>query len=107
MEKTIWLSYDLGVRGDYSSIYRWLDEVKAVECGDSLAYVKVNMPEGISPPDYIKKELEANVTFSKSDRVYVIWKDPSGSNKGRFILGKRKASPWLGFASTSVNEDDA
>ena len=40
MKKAIWVSFDLGVRGDYEGIYTWLDEHGAEECGDSLAYLK-------------------------------------------------------------------
>lgn len=34
--KTIWISYDLGVGGDYEGLYAWLDNNEATECGDSL-----------------------------------------------------------------------
>ena len=30
---TIWISYDLGVRGDYENLYSWLDTHGAKECG--------------------------------------------------------------------------
>ena len=32
---TIWISYDLGVRGDYEGLYAWLDSHGAKECGDT------------------------------------------------------------------------
>ena len=38
--EAIWLSYDLGIRGDYESLYAWLDQHNAKECGDSLAFFK-------------------------------------------------------------------
>lgn len=106
MLKTIWLSYDLGVRGDYAGLYRWLDDANAVECGDSLAYVKMEIPSNEETPEFLKKELESNVNFSKSDRIYVIWKNSDGMNKGRFIVGKRKASPWIGYGKSEPTEDD-
>lgn len=106
MLKTVWLSYDLGVKGDYSNLYRWLDDAKAVECGDSLAYFRLEVPDTDALSDFIKKELEANVTFAKTDRIYIIWKTKEGSNKGRFIVGKRKASPWQGQGSSGPAEDD-
>ena len=37
MKKFIWLSYDLGIGGDYESLYSWLDNHEAKECGDSVA----------------------------------------------------------------------
>ncbi len=106
MVKSIWLSYDLGVKGDYSNLYRWLDDAKAVECGDSLALLRINVPEDMIAPEYLKRELESNVSFSKTDRVYVIWKNKDGLNKGRFIVGNRKASPWQGYGTNGAVEDD-
>jgi hypothetical protein len=106
MQKTVWLSYDLGVKGDYANLYRWLDNVKAMECGDSVAYFKVDIADNESVPDFIKTELESNVEFSKTDRVYIVWTNGDGSNKGRFIIGKRKASPWQGYGEIEPGEDD-
>ncbi|MHB9292468.1 hypothetical protein Holit_01566 [Hollandina sp. SP2] len=37
MSTRVWLSYDLGIKGDYANLYIWLDEHKALECGDSIA----------------------------------------------------------------------
>ena len=37
MKRIIWLFCDLDLRGDYKSLYAWLDEKEARECGDSLA----------------------------------------------------------------------
>ncbi len=105
MNKTIWLSYDLGVKGDYSSLYSWLDNHNAVECGDSLAVLKYEISDEETLPDILKNDLESNVTFGKSDRVYLIWKNKEGMNKGRFIIGKRKASPWQGYGASEVEDD--
>lgn len=33
----IWLSFDLGVSGDYEGMYAWLDDKRAKECGSSVA----------------------------------------------------------------------
>ncbi|CAE6688369.1 hypothetical protein [Paraburkholderia haematera] len=107
MQKTVWLSYDLGVKGDYEGLYKWLDNVEAFECGDSLAYFSVEVPNGRNVPDFVAEELNANVSFGKSDRVYLIWRnDEDSRNKGRFIIGKRKASPWEGFGDRAQTQDD-
>ena len=105
MNKTIWLSYDLGVKGDYSSLYSWLDNHNAVECGDNVAVFKYDAPDEESLPDKLKNDLASNVTFGKSDRIYIIWKNKQGLNKGRFIVGKRKASPWQGYGAVEVEDD--
>lgn len=39
VKTVVWLSYDLGAKGDYDGLYSWLDNHKAKECGDSIAYI--------------------------------------------------------------------
>ena len=46
MKGTIWLSYDLGVSGDYEGIYAWLENHDAKECGSSVAFLKSYEFEG-------------------------------------------------------------
>ncbi|MNM65195.1 hypothetical protein D3C81_766250 [compost metagenome] len=106
MQKTIWLSYDLGVKGDYKNLYRWLDNVGAVECGDSLALIKIEISENQVLPDFIKESISSIVNLSSSDRIYIIWKNAEGVNKGRFLFGRRKASPWMGYGDSTSDEDD-
>jgi hypothetical protein len=36
-----WLSFDLGLQGDYDNLYAWLDKQGAQECGDSVATFEV------------------------------------------------------------------
>ena len=36
MVKTVWLSYDLGVRGDYEGLFEFLAGAGAKECGSNL-----------------------------------------------------------------------
>ncbi len=76
MKKTIWLSYDLGVKGDYAGLYEWLDNLDAKECGGSLAVFQYSALKDDEDDISIKlrQELEENVNFSKSDRIYIIWK---------------------------------
>jgi hypothetical protein len=26
MNKTVWISYDLGIKGDYPGLYRWIEK---------------------------------------------------------------------------------
>lgn len=103
MKKTMWISYDLGVDGDYESFYQWLDSHGAKECGDSCALIQGYEFEG----DFItalERDLEISIQFTKRNRVYVIFKDVQGGKlKGSFVLGKRKKAPWAGYA---VEEDE-
>ena len=97
MKRTIWISYDLGVRGDYEGIYMWLDEHEAIECGDSLALLKYEFSDDLI--EEIKKDIEDSVDLSKKTRIYVIWRDATTKKmKGRFIFGTRKSPPWTGYA---------
>ena len=32
-----WLSFDLGLRGNYDALYEWLDAHDARECGENVA----------------------------------------------------------------------
>lgn len=94
--RIFWLSYDLGLKGDYEGLYRWLDNMQAKECGDSLAVFQFEC--GDKYLDEIKQSLFDAVEFSKTDRVYLIWRDESHNGvMGRFIIGKRKPAPWKGY----------
>ena len=112
MKKGIWLSYDLGVQGDYDHLYAWLDNHKAVECGDSMAFLEFDIPAEINDNDFIeklKKDMESSINFNPGNRVYVIRRvkdDKKDSFFGRFIMGNRKASPWEGYGDSSEQIED-
>jgi hypothetical protein len=105
MKKAIWLSYDLGVQGDYEGLYQWLDARGAIECGDSLAFFELES-DGTPIPDQVKKELEGVIKADAKARIYIVWRQDR-SVKGRFIFGRRKAAPWSGYApKASVEEGE-
>jgi len=101
--KTIWLSYDLGIRGDYESLYLWLDKLDARECGDSLAVFKYNPREDLVAS--LKRDLKKNVKIKYGDRIYIIYLK-EGRMKGEFIFGQRKKSPWVGYATAIAETED-
>lgn len=86
-----WLSYDLGLRGNYDELYEWLDRLDARECGEAMATF-----ESDETREQIKSEL--GKLLGKSARVYLIGKTKSGKFSGSFIVGQRKRSPWQGYA---------
>jgi len=103
LEKTFWLSYDLGLKGDYQNLYQWLDNMKAMECGNNIAVFKKTDSDNIVSE--IEKDLTKNVQFKESDRVYLIWKDiKTGKVKGKFIKGHRKPAPWEGYNNKYAKE---
>lgn len=107
MKQSIWISYDLGIKGDYPNLYRWLDSKKAKECGNSIAYFSFEFETNIA--DELKAELSKNIDFKSGDRVYLITTklvDGKLTTIGQFVIGNRKASPWEGYAPTEDNSTD-
>ena len=106
MKRAIWISFDLGVRGDYEGMYAWLDKNQAKECGDSLAYLTFQFDGDLLSS--LTKDIEESLELvTKKTRVYVIWQDPeSNKMKGRFIFGARKAPSWAGSSGGSESESD-
>lgn len=106
----IWLSYDLGIRGDYDGLYKWLDEHDAVETGNSCASFKFNFKD--NKDNTIKETLlfewQSFIETNRNARFYVIRKsDLNGIEKmrGSFLVGARKGNPWEGFATKESVED--
>jgi hypothetical protein len=110
----IWLTYDLDVDGDFQGLYSWLDDKKALECGNNIAFFDYFYPDAINSDEklrrYFKDELEKKVNFKAGDRIYIIRKsldkDKNGKTVGSFIVGKRKANAWDGYASKTGNRAD-
>lgn len=117
MKRLVFLSYDLGFQGNYTKLYKWLDALKAKECGDSscrfiyeFKSVQKNDSEEqtLAMIAEIKTDIIANVDFLPTDRVYIAtdfyWKGNSSIN-GLFIVGKRKPSnPWDGASGGDVDQ---
>jgi hypothetical protein len=106
MKSGLWISFDLGVQGDYEGLYAWLDEHQAKECGDGLAFVDY---ENSGPLfETLVTELRKSLDVTKRTRIYVIYHDRETKRmKGKFIFGGRKAPPWSGFAvGTAVTDTD-
>ena len=108
-KKSFWLSYDLGLKGDYKGLYTFLDSVEAKECGDSVAFFKKDYSDNFF--EELKSDLKNVANLSSTDRIYVVCTYVSSNNtreaKGRFLFGGRKRSPWEGYAikDSTVEED--
>jgi hypothetical protein len=103
MKKAVWLSFDLGINGDYEGMYTWLANHEAIECGDSVGFVRYDSQGKLL--DELKTDLGENVGFTKKSRVYVIYRGDDGKVKGSFLFGKRKQAPWTGYGF--VKEEEA
>jgi|SRR5580658_1352030 len=89
-----WISFDLGLQGNYDPLYGWLDKQEAKECGDSVATFLSDQSR-----ERIAKELSALLRKERNPRIYII----SASEGGKFILGKRKFPPWKGYAEVELD----
>jgi len=111
-KKSIWISYDFGIKGDYTGLYTWLDNHQAKECGNGIAYFIYDYSNSISAVfdklsvEELTRDIKASVKLSKSDRLYIIWKDKTTDKiKGEFINGSRKQSPWEGYGKMNDEND--
>ena len=104
MQSAIWLSYDLGVSGDYEGMYSWLENHGAKECGPSVAFLKSYEFEG-DLLESLKADVGDMVALNRQSRIYAIFND-NGRLRGRYVVGKRKAPPWTGFGDLPEQEVD-
>ncbi len=88
-----WISFDLGLMGDYSRFYEWLDSQGAEECGSGLASLVSTQAR-----DQMVAEIQNILKDAPRARAYLISKQPDGRFGGKFVAGGRKAAPWAGFA---------
>lgn len=104
-KKAVWLVYDFGLGGDYEGLYTWLDSLKAIECGNSVAFFNFDYNDDFLVE--LKQVIEENVRIQKIDRIYIIYRDNvSKKMKGKFIIGKRKRNPWAGYAVSKGGEEE-
>ena len=100
----IWLSFDLGIQGDYESLFTWLDSNMALECGDNLAFLNYEHKGNLLKD--LKADLANSVKIDKRSRIYVIYLDPNKKMKGKFLYGKRKSPSWAGYGPEGGDEED-
>ncbi|GHT52024.1 hypothetical protein AGMMS49982_11170 [Bacteroidia bacterium] len=107
-EVSIWMSYDLGVGGDFEGLYAWLDDHGAIECGNNVAHFKYKSAFTTDKEfaHFLKQDLTAKVKFTATNRIYIVRPTENGKTIGTFIVGKRKASPWEGFGTKTDNTVD-
>lgn len=103
MRHFVWVSFDLGVKGDYEGMYTWLGQHEAKECGDGVACFSYEHPRDLLQD--MKDDLSASVELNGKSRVYVI-RLVEGKMRGNFIFGRRRNAPWAGFAETGEQAED-
>jgi hypothetical protein len=106
MKSAIWICYDLGVRGNYSGLYAWLDEHSAQECAASVAFLVYEHSED-SPLQPIRQEMNKLFSDTNRVRIYLIYRESKTKKmKGVFVLGSRQAPPWTGYAARPSPADE-
>jgi hypothetical protein len=103
MKKMIWLSFDLGVNGDYEGMYAWLDEHAAKECGDSMALVQ--FPTEGDVVSTVRKDIKKTVKCTPRTRVYMVYRGDGDKIKGVWLIGSRKQAPWTGYGRVAVEAE--
>ena len=107
MQVRFWLSFDLGVKGDYLGLYAWLDNHDAVECGDGVASFILECSNRDAAGEELMEAISSNVNLAASDRIYVIYRLDDGTVRGKFMHGKRKANPWEGYGNSGEESEES
>ena len=102
----VWMNYDLGIQGDYTGLYTWLDDREAKECGYSTAFFTLDLDDDEDIFAMLRRELEDSVELTGKARVYVCYLRGGGRVRAGFVVGRRKMAPWAGYAASDDNEDD-
>lgn len=105
-----WLSFDLGLQGDYESLYAWLDSVNAKECGGNVAtFVSKKTRDQIArelstllDPLHMRIDPITGRRRTSQPRLYII----STQQGGKFILGKRTLATWTGYAQVTLESGE-
>lgn len=100
--KHIWLVYDLSFGGDYDSLFTFLDQNMATECGDGVAYFEYEYSDNLI--EDLQRELNSVFRPGK-DRAYIMYNN-NGKMLGKWIFGKRKKAPWSGYALGDADSAD-
>ncbi len=102
-EKTIWLSFDLGIRGDYPNLYKFFDEHHAEACGGTLAVMKYAFASDLVSE--LKADLSKRLTLKSTDQIYLIYRDDETARiKGLFLFGVRSKPAWEGYAAEPLRQ---
>jgi len=107
--KSIYINFDLGLRGDYDRLYSWLDSMKALECGDSTALIQKTFENDDHNYiyDFLRNEINQKVGIKPSDGIYISFIGSDGQLKGKFLFGGRKRALWEGCAVNGDGVEDS
>ena len=106
MTKTkIWISFDLGLDGDYDNLFHWIDLHDGTECGDHLAFVKYEFEGDLEVS--LVHDLSEAIAIRPRDRIYIIYtQGDERRTAGKFLFGGRKQAPWAGYATKDSGDSE-
>jgi hypothetical protein len=94
--------------GDFEGLYKLLDSLDAKECGECLAFFKIEVSSEEEVEEKLRSLIQEYVQLTENDRFYAIFSRKENGikkTKGKFIFGKRKKTPpWKGYATIDVEE---
>jgi hypothetical protein len=94
----------MGIPGDYEALYTWLDLHDAKVCGRSLAFLNYSYEGDLKRE--LTDELRRALEFTRKACIYIVYTDPEDKQlKGTFIIGRRRSTPWHGYAELAVQDD--
>lgn len=108
MKIWVMLNYDLGLKGDYQSLYRFLDNHRALDCGNCNAAfeVQVSFDTFDEICEEIRTLLSKEVVFSQTDRIYLTVTDKHKQMRGKFLFGGRRRAVWEGYGDIPTPGDN-
>lgn len=107
MKTRVWLSYDLGIDGDWDGLDRFLDECEALECGGNLATFRFEFESEHTLVPELTAAVKKAVDLSKGrPRIYAMYGIHDYDVKGEFIAEHRQPARWLGSATTEIDTVD-
>ncbi len=107
VEKHIILNYDLGLKGDYNGLYSFLDNLNAIEIGNSSAAFEMKFSEDDFNTIFheLREKLKEGINIEKTDRIYVII-IVKANVRGGFLFGQRKRAMWKGYGVKTSQDFD-
>lgn len=102
--QAVWLSYDLGIPGDYDVLYSWFDQHDAKVCGRNVAFLNYSYRENFK--EELTEELRPMAEPTRKACMYAIYYDIHEQKiKGTYLVGRRRWTPWHGYAEIAAKDD--
>ena len=89
----VWISYDLGSKGDFTNMYRWLKGYEALECGNSTAQIWYSKERGRKLVPSLRKEIEEAIAINAETRIFIIYRGSKNTLHEKWLIGSTNPTP--------------